>query len=89
MRTGLTGTACQPGELITAVRVPCRAGVGWGYQKFVRRSHDWAIVGIAATARPDRACQCAHRPGARAAGMKEVEARWTRTPRRTKPRSRT
>jgi aerobic carbon-monoxide dehydrogenase medium subunit len=23
--------------------------VGWGYQKFVRRANDWAIVGVAAT----------------------------------------
>ena len=48
--TGFFETACQPGELITAVRVPCRPGVSWGYQKFVRRSNDWAIVGVAAIA---------------------------------------
>jgi carbon-monoxide dehydrogenase medium subunit len=40
-------TALQPDELLTAVRVPRRAGVPWGYQKFVRRSNDWAIVGVA------------------------------------------
>ena len=27
-----------------------RAGPAWGYQKFVRRANDWAIVGVAATA---------------------------------------
>jgi aerobic carbon-monoxide dehydrogenase medium subunit len=43
-----------PDELLSAVRVP-RGGpsspggpVPWGYQKFVRRANDWAIVGAAA-----------------------------------------
>jgi aerobic carbon-monoxide dehydrogenase medium subunit len=43
-----------PDELLSAVRVP-RGGpsspggpVRWGYQKFVRRANDWAIVGAAA-----------------------------------------
>jgi carbon-monoxide dehydrogenase medium subunit len=43
-----------PDELLSAVRVP-RGGpnspggtVSWGYQKFVRRANDWAIVGVAA-----------------------------------------
>ena len=35
-------------ELLTAVRVPRRPGQPWGYQKFVRRANDWAIVGVAA-----------------------------------------
>ncbi|HEY2508191.1 MAG TPA: xanthine dehydrogenase family protein subunit M [Streptosporangiaceae bacterium] len=41
-------TALSPDELVTAVRVPRRPGVPWGYQKFVRRANDWAIVGVAA-----------------------------------------
>jgi carbon-monoxide dehydrogenase medium subunit len=45
---GYFETALQPDELLTAVRVRRRAGVPWGYQKFVRRSNDWAIVGVAA-----------------------------------------
>ena len=45
---GFFETALEPGELLTAVRVPRRPGVGWGYQKFVRRANDWAIVGAAA-----------------------------------------
>ncbi len=45
---GFFETAMQPDELLTAVRVPRRPGVAWGYQKFVRRSNDWAIVGVAA-----------------------------------------
>ncbi len=45
---GFFETALRPDELLTAVRVPRRPGVPWGYQKFVRRSNDWAIVGVAA-----------------------------------------
>jgi carbon-monoxide dehydrogenase medium subunit len=45
---GFFETAMQPDEMLTAVRVPARPGVPWGYQKFVRRSNDWAIVGVAA-----------------------------------------
>ena len=45
---GFSETATEPDELLTAVRVPRRPGVPWGYQKFVRRSNDWAIVGVAA-----------------------------------------
>jgi carbon-monoxide dehydrogenase medium subunit len=45
---GYFETAMQADELLTAVRVPRRPGVAWGYQKFVRRANDWAIVGVAA-----------------------------------------
>jgi carbon-monoxide dehydrogenase medium subunit len=38
----------QPDELLSAVRVPRGGDVRWGYQKFVRRANDWAIVGVAA-----------------------------------------
>ena len=41
-------SALQPDELLTAVRVPRGGSVSWGYQKFVRRANDWAIVGVAA-----------------------------------------
>ena len=37
-----------PDELLSAVRVPRGGTVSWGYQKFVRRANDWAIVGVAA-----------------------------------------
>jgi len=47
---GFFETALGEGELLTAVRVPRRPGVPWGYQKFVRRANDWAIVGAAAIA---------------------------------------
>ena len=45
---GYFETALAPDELLTAVRVPRRPDVPWGYQKFVRRANDWAIVGVAA-----------------------------------------
>jgi carbon-monoxide dehydrogenase medium subunit len=45
---GYFETALQPDEVLTAVRIPRRPGVPWGYQKFVRRANDWAIVGVAA-----------------------------------------
>jgi carbon-monoxide dehydrogenase medium subunit len=45
---GYFETTMQPDELLIAVRVPRRPGVPWGYQKFVRRANDWAIVGVAA-----------------------------------------
>jgi aerobic carbon-monoxide dehydrogenase medium subunit len=46
--TGFFETALDEGELVTAVRVPRQPGAAWGYQKFVRRANDWAIVGVAA-----------------------------------------
>ena len=46
--TGFFESSLAPGELLMAVRVPRRPGAGWGYQKFVRRANDWAIVGVAA-----------------------------------------
>ena len=46
--TGFFETSLAEDELIAAVRVPRRPGQGWGYQKFVRRANDWAIVGAAA-----------------------------------------
>ena len=46
--TGYFETALEDDELLTGVRVPARAGQPWGYQKFVRRANDWAIVGVAA-----------------------------------------
>ena len=47
--TGFFETSLDPGELLAAVRVPRAPGEPWGYQKFVRRANDWAIVGVAAT----------------------------------------
>jgi aerobic carbon-monoxide dehydrogenase medium subunit len=46
--TGFFETSLEPGDLIASVRVPRQPGAAWGYQKFVRRANDWAIVGAAA-----------------------------------------
>jgi aerobic carbon-monoxide dehydrogenase medium subunit len=47
---GYFETAMEPDEMLTAVRIPRRPDEPWGYQKFTRRSNDWAIVGVAAVA---------------------------------------
>jgi len=45
--TGFLETALAADEIVTEIRVPKAAGVGWSYQKFNRRAQDWAIVGAA------------------------------------------
>jgi carbon-monoxide dehydrogenase medium subunit len=46
--TGFLESALAPDELLCEIRVPSVAGAGWSFQKFTRRSQDWAIVGVAA-----------------------------------------
>lgn len=48
MFQGFLETALDDDELLTEIRLPRAAGRGWGYQKFTRRSQDWAIVAVAA-----------------------------------------
>ena len=45
---GYLTTAVAPGEVLTEVRLPALAGYGFGYEKFNRRSEDWAMVGVCA-----------------------------------------
>jgi carbon-monoxide dehydrogenase medium subunit len=45
---GYLSTAIEPGEVLTEVRIPALAGYGFGYEKFNRRSEDWAMVGVSA-----------------------------------------
>lgn len=40
-------TAVGADEILTAIEFPKRTGAGFGYEKFVRRSMDYAIVGVA------------------------------------------
>jgi carbon-monoxide dehydrogenase medium subunit len=47
--TGLFETALAEDELLTAVRFPKHTGWGAHYEKFVRVSHQWSIVAVAAT----------------------------------------
>lgn len=46
-------TAVGEGELLTSIRVPKHTGWGSDYQKFVRVSHQWSIVGVAAVVRAE------------------------------------
>jgi carbon-monoxide dehydrogenase medium subunit len=46
--TGFLETTLAPDEVLTEIRVPAVGSAPWGFQKFVRRSQDWAIVGCAA-----------------------------------------
>jgi aerobic carbon-monoxide dehydrogenase medium subunit len=48
MFTGFLETALAPDEVLTEIRVPAVGDAPWGFQKFVRRAQDWAIVGCAA-----------------------------------------
>jgi aerobic carbon-monoxide dehydrogenase medium subunit len=41
-------TAIGPGEILTEVRIPTLDGWGFAYQKFNRRSEDWAMVAVSA-----------------------------------------
>ncbi len=46
--TGFFESAVEPDEILTEVRISDQAGrAGWGYEKFVRRANDWAIVAAA------------------------------------------
>jgi carbon-monoxide dehydrogenase medium subunit len=45
---GYLTTAIAHGEVLTEVRIPALAGYGFGYEKFNRRSEDWAMVGVCA-----------------------------------------
>jgi carbon-monoxide dehydrogenase medium subunit len=45
---GYLTTSIAPGEVLTEVRIPALAGYGHGYEKFNRRSEDWAMVGVCA-----------------------------------------
>ncbi|HEX6454667.1 MAG TPA: xanthine dehydrogenase family protein subunit M [Trebonia sp.] len=44
-------TTLEPGEILTAIRVPKLAGWGFKYEKFHVTAQAWAIVGVAALAR--------------------------------------
>ena len=46
-------TAVGDGELLTQIRIPKHTGWGSHYEKFVRVSHQWSIVAVAAAVRVD------------------------------------
>ncbi len=41
-------TALEQNEVLTEIRLPVLDGYGYAYEKFTRRSEDWAMVGVAA-----------------------------------------
>jgi len=41
-------TAVEPTEVLTEIRIPVYDGWGYSYQKFNRRSEDWAMVAVSA-----------------------------------------
>jgi carbon-monoxide dehydrogenase medium subunit len=45
---GYLTTSLAPGEVLTEIRVPAMVNYGFGYEKFNRRSEDWAMVGVCA-----------------------------------------
>ncbi|HTW99537.1 MAG TPA: FAD binding domain-containing protein, partial [Acidimicrobiales bacterium] len=45
---GFLETALRPVELLGEIKVPKTGSAGFGFQKFVRRAQDWAIVGVVA-----------------------------------------
>ena len=51
---GYLATACQPGELLTEIRLPkWRAGEAWAVVEIARRKGDFALVGVALRAELD------------------------------------
>jgi carbon-monoxide dehydrogenase medium subunit len=45
---GFLTTALNDNEIVTEVRLPAMEGYDFAYQKFTRRSEDWAMVGVCA-----------------------------------------
>jgi carbon-monoxide dehydrogenase medium subunit len=46
-------TAVEPTEVLTEIRIPAYDGWGFGYEKFNRRSEDWAMVAVSALVRKE------------------------------------
>lgn len=68
-------TAVQDGELLTAVVIPKHTGWGSHYEKFVRVSHQWAIVGVAAAVRSEGGTIAEARVGLTNMGSTPLRAR--------------
>jgi carbon-monoxide dehydrogenase medium subunit len=51
-------TAIEPDEVLVEIRIPALDGWGFGYQKFNRRSEDWAMVAVSAVVKAsDGVCE--------------------------------
>ena len=68
-------TAVGEGELLTQIRVPKHTGWGAHYEKFVRVSHQWSIVGVAATVRSEGGSIAEARVGLTNMGSTPLRAR--------------
>jgi aerobic carbon-monoxide dehydrogenase medium subunit len=68
-------TALEPGEIVTAVRVPLQAGTGGAYLKVVQPASGFAIVGVAALVTLDGQGKCSRvRIGVTGAAVKAFRA---------------
>ncbi len=47
-------TAVEPNEVLTEIRIPAYDGWGFDYQKFNRRSEDWAMVAVSRAGQEER-----------------------------------
>jgi carbon-monoxide dehydrogenase medium subunit len=68
-------TAVGDGELLTQIRIPKHTGWGAHYEKFVRVSHQWSIVGVAAAVRTDGGSIAEARVGLTNMGSTPLRAR--------------
>lgn len=68
-------TAVGEGELLTQIRIPKHTGWGAHYEKFVRVSHQWSIVAVAATVRSEGGSIAEARVGLTNMGSTPLRAR--------------
>ena len=68
-------TAVGEGELLTQIRIPKHTGWGAHYEKFVRVSHQWSIVAVAATVRSEGGTIAEARVGLTNMGSTPLRAR--------------
>lgn len=68
-------TAVGEGELLTEVRIPKHTGWVSHYEKFVRVSHQWSIIGVAVTLRVDGGSIAEARVGLTNMGSTPLRAR--------------
>jgi carbon-monoxide dehydrogenase medium subunit len=68
-------TAIGDDEILTEVRIPKRTGWGAHYEKFVRISHQWPIVAVAAAVRVDGGTIAEARVGLTNMGSTPLRAR--------------
>ena len=68
-------TSVGEGELLTEVRIPKHTGWGSHYEKFVRVSHQWSIVGVAVAVKAEGGTISEARIGLTNMGITPLRAR--------------